>query len=233
MLTKVLIETALYSWQGAHVGFLKFLKREKKQEALEDFDLPPAPPLLEGFEGETHEMPDFEKISAPDDFPKFDFPENEELPQMEEDKQSFGQSFPEIEEKMAPIEPVSVAPAMSIQPMPSASPAQQEEAAHEEEAKPVPRGHPRGERGLFRHHERKAQREISGRKEVYVRVDKFKSALQSISMMRSDLRKSEEALMKLESIKSSKDRSYDKVRSSIHDIQNKLIFVDKTLFRGD
>src|SRR3989338_8685683 len=95
MLTKVLIETDLYSWQGAYVGFLKFLKREKKQEVSEDFDLPPEPPPMEGFEGKEHEMPDFGKISAPDDFPKFDFPENDEFPQINDSKSQFEPGFPD------------------------------------------------------------------------------------------------------------------------------------------
>ena len=227
MLTKVLIETALYIWQGDYVGFLKFLKKEKKQEASEDFDLPPEPPPLEDFGYKVHEMPDFEKISAPDDFPKFDFPENDEFPQIDENKFQFEPSFQETEEKTAPAEPLGIDSAQAVQHV-----QRQEEAALEQEATPIPHEHPRS-RGLFRHDKRIVHRENLTKKEVYVRVDKFKAALQSISMMRSDLRKSEEALMKLESIKSSKDRSYDKVRSSIHDIQSKLIFVDKTLFRGD
>ena len=52
-------------------------------------------------------------------------------------------------------------------------------------------------------------------------------------MIRSDLRKSEEALLKLEQMKGAKDRSYDKFKASLDDLQKKLIFIDKTLFKGD
>ena len=68
---------------------------------------------------------------------------------------------------------------------------------------------------------------------MYVRVDKFKAALQNIGIIRGNLRKSEEAVMKLENIKNAKDRSFDKVKSSLDDLQKKLIFVDKTLFKGE
>ena len=83
-------------------------------------------------------------------------------------------------------------------------------------------------RRLFAHEKR---REIP--KTIYVRVDNFKATLGSINIVRSDLRKSEEALTKLENIKSSKDKSFDKIKSSLDDLQKKLIFIDKTLFKGD
>ena len=51
--------------------------------------------------------------------------------------------------------------------------------------------------------------------------------------MRSDLKKSEEVLNKLEGIKNSKDKSFDKMRASLDDLQKKLIFIDKTLFKGE
>ena len=210
------------------MGFLKFLKREKKEDALESLDLPPAPPSMDDFDDKLPEMPEFpelnEKIPAPE-FPKFDFNE-EKIPQMDDKLAS--QDFPEMEEDTVPIEPISMPQGNATQPLPQPMPEHEEIASQQEEmqlSEPI-----KTERRLFRH---KIRRESLGRKEVYVRVDKFKAMLQSISMMRSDLRKSEEALLKLENIKNAKDRSYERVKSSISDLQNKLIFVDKTLFRGD
>ena len=52
-------------------------------------------------------------------------------------------------------------------------------------------------------------------------------------MARGNLRKSEEALAKMESIKSAKDKSFDKIRASLDDLQKKLVYVDKILFKGD
>ncbi len=203
------------------MGFLKFLKREKKED-FDELDLPPAPPSLEGFEENLPELPDIpdfesEKISVKEeDFPKFDFPEKEELPEFPE--------FPEIEETPTQTAPVS-APQIEVpEPM---QPAEEVQSSF-----PSTSAFPKVERRLFSH-EKMALRERPTGKTIYVRVERFKATLGSINMVRSDLRKSEEALTKLENIKSAKDRSFDKVRSSLDDLQKKLIFVDKTLFKGD
>ena len=71
------------------------------------------------------------------------------------------------------------------------------------------------------------------RREVYVRIDSFKAVLDNINMIRSSARKSDESVIRLEGIKNSKDRAFDRVKSSLADLQKKLIFIDKTLFKGD
>lgn len=225
------------------MGFLKFLKREKKED-FDELDLPPAPPPLEGFEEnlpELPEIPDFEseKISVKEeDFPKFDFPEKEELPELgKEAPMPEFPEFPEMEEKPMQIEPVSAPqiempePAPQV-PEPIETMQPEEEAQPEQPAFTPAPAYPKVGRRLFSH-EKIPLREMPTGKTIYVRVDRFKATLGSISMVRSDLRKSEEALTKLENIKSAKDRSFDKVRGSLDDLQKKLIFVDKTLFKGD
>ena len=213
------------------MGFLKFLKREKKSD-FDELDLPPAPPSLEDQdfqhgldEGmELPEIPDFpeDKISAPE--PKFGF-ENEmpsELPPGQ------GMEEPQPMGNIAPISPIS-------SPVPPAipEPAQPKEVLASEDARFTPLDdYPKMEKRLFAQ-ERKLLHQRPDAKTIYVKVDKFKAALGSINVVRSDLRKSEEALMKLESIKNSKDRSFDKARNSLDDLQKKLIFIDKTLFKED
>ena len=216
------------------MGFLKFLKRGKK-ESLDELDLPPAPPPLEGFEEnlELPELPDFEeKISAPEmpekEMPKFDFPE-EKFPDMGKGDFPDFSSFPEMKKEPEPVAPF-IAPSMPALEVPRTEiPAAQKPQQYTEEEKPsfMPEI-PRMGRRLFAHENRK---EIP--RTIYVRVDNFKATLGSINLVRSDLRKSEEALTKLENIKSSKDKSFDKVRSSLDDLQKRLIFIDKTLFKGE
>ena len=211
------------------VGFLKFLKRERKEDALEDLDMPPAPPPLEGFEeGSLPELPGFpeEDISAKDmemPEPKFEFPEKEGLPELNEPFPDF--KFPEMEETPVQIAPVRAPPVTE----PQAQPMPEEEPAAE---MPEPEAMPKIGGRLFAH-ARDFARERPAARTIYVKVDRFKAILGSISMVRSDLRKSEGALMKLESIKNSKDRTFDKFKASLEDLQKKLIFVDKTLFKGD
>lgn len=208
------------------MGFLKFLKREKKSD-FDELDLPPAPPPLDDRElagldegMELPEIPEFpeEKISAPE--PNFDF-EKDELPELSE--------APEIEQRPQPqIQPISMPE--PIPTMPEMQPAEKQ-AAEEPRFTPLDE-YPKIERKLFAQ-EKKALRERPAGRAIYVKVDKFKAALGSINVVRSDLRKSEDALMKLENIKNSKDRSFDKVRNSLDDLQKKLIFIDKTLFEED
>jgi len=218
------------------VGFLKFLKREKKEES--ELDLPPAPPPLEGFEENLPELPDFpelpelesEKISAPKEeiprfeaeekfpgleMPKFDFPELKmeseekfEFPPMELEKEA----EPELPARTAIPEPTFAMPTTS-----------------RAEAPQIPQPS-LPTRGLF-----KEERRLAGKtpKTIYVRIDRFKATLGNINVIRNDLRKSEEALAKLENLKASKDRAFERAKSSLEDLQRKLIFIDKTLFKGD
>ncbi len=214
------------------MGFLKFLKREKK-DSLDELDLPPAPPQLDGFDDNLPELPDFpdlgdDKASA-DYFSNLDLPKTQETATDSEKADNFGfPSFPEDFDKPEPIQTISASP--EIQPV-SQIPEPEEPAKEEPRFMPLD-SYQKTERRLFSH-EKKALRNMPAGKTIYVRVDRFKAALGSINMVRSDLRKSEEALMKLENIKIAKDRSFDKFKLSLDDLQKKLIFVDKTLFKGE
>jgi len=86
-------------------------------------------------------------------------------------------------------------------------------------------------RSLFAH--RAPARQRPAARTVYVRVEDFKAMLGTINIIRNDLRKSDEALMKLENIKNSKDKSFDRIKLHLDDLQKKLIFVDKTLFEEE
>ncbi len=214
------------------MSFLKFLKREKKKEDLDELDLPPAPPPLEGFD-ENIEMPDFpdfdkEKISVTDDeLSKFDFPEIEDkIPDLDKEELK---DFPEMEENQMPIRASPTIPEQAPLIRPVSQPQQQTQEIKEEEPSDF---YPKKERRLFSP-EKRSIRERPDLKTVYVKVDNFKATLGSINIVRNDLKKSEELLMKLESIKNSKDKSFDKMKSSLEDLQHKLIFIDKTLFKGE
>ena len=222
----------IYAIGCVRVGFLKFLKREKK-DTLDELDLPPAPPPLEGFEENMPELPDFgdEKISGME-MPNLDFPEEEKNIQdfSKEDTMPDFPSFPEMDENPMPIQPVS----SNLQlpeplPMPQPEPEQEEIT---EELDISPDTYPKTAGRLFSQ-EKRILRERPSAKTIYVSVGNFKATLGSINTIRSDLRKSEEALIKLESIKNAKDKSFDKIKSSLDDLQRKLIFVDKTLFKGE
>lgn len=210
------------------MGFLKFLKRGKKSD-FDELDLPPAPPSLndgdfgaDDFKESDHEFPEFpeEKISAPKE--GFDF--GREIPEME------NEPMPELPEMDIQEQPKSPLPMPSIAPVQQALP-QKDVAPEQPRFTPLDE-YPKMEKRLFSQEKRMLHERPSG-KTIYVKVESFKAALGSINIVRSDLRKSEDALVKLESIKASKDRSFDKVTASLDDLQKKLIFIDKTLFKED
>lgn len=211
------------------MGFLKFLKRGKKSD-FDELDLPPAPPSLNGedfgaddFKESEHEFPEFpeEKISAPKG--GFDF--GREIPQMENEPMP---ELPEMgvqEQPKAPVPmPQAIVPVQQALPPKDVAPEQPRFTPLDE--------YPKMEKKPFSQEKRMLHERPSG-KTIYVKVERFKAALGNINIVRSDLRRSEEALSKLESIKASKDRSFDRVTVSLDDLQKKLIFIDKTLFKED
>ncbi len=212
------------------MGFLKFLKREKK-EGLDELDLPPEPPPLEGFHENLPELPEFpdigKDISGMEYIPKFDFPEKE--------AQGF-QGFPDDEAQMPLLEdapePADAAPLIS-EPAPQIPQSMAELQQVQQAPTLMPHERQKTERRKLFAHEETGVSGIPIGKTIYIKVDRFKATLGSINIVRNDLRKSEEALAKLETIKAAKDRSFEKIKSSLDDLQKKLIFVDKTLFKGD
>ena len=203
------------------MSFLKFLKREKKKEGLDELDLPPAPPPLEGFD-EDISMPKIPDIGGKQDeeMPEFSFPE--------EDFQGIGKEgpmkdfteFTATQEKQVSIPTIVSSP---IQP-------QYADEMPEEQTQ-IEKPLMKREMPLFSNEKRSFRVPIGN--SMYVKVDRFKAALASINVLRNDLRKSEEALIKMENIKGMEEKSMGKIKSSLDDLQKKLVFVDKTLFEGE
>ena len=218
----------------ALVGFLKFLKRGKK-ERLGELDLPPAPPPLEGFEEDMPALPELGEKESKEGFPSFDFPEIDEKISAPDEESTQFSSFPEIkDEPFQPIEPISP---LSQEPAPQTDTEQEDTEQHEiivEEELPAESldMSPQTETGIFGQEKETLIKTPSGRT-LYIGVNKFKSMIGSINNIRKDIKQSEEALAKLEHIKNSKDKSFDQMKSSLDDLQKKLIFVDKTLFKGE
>ena len=228
------------------MGFLKFLNREKKKESSDELDLPPSPPPLGDFEENLPPM-DINDGMAPaskEEFPKEDFPEfsdfgfpeiKDEVPPIHEDLPN----FPDYMGTQDKFLPPTGSPASSPRPQseiakPSQIP-QQLAPANAPPATPPLATHSdiysRPARKLFTQERNFGERRTA--KTIYIKVEKFKEMLGGINLARNYIRKSEETLVKLENLKSTKDRSFDKMKVSLDDLQKKLIFIDKTLFKGD
>ena len=230
---------------------------------LDDFEEDMSkPPELPDLEGEDISAPEAPSFSLPQDKEMDDIGKDYSLPDLSHEDTGLP-SFPDIDvpeineedlsapkfpifpkaDETLPISlPIQSSPTISALPrIPKSAPlfpepAQEpEEIINDEEEKPIftsPSSYQKIEKRLFSQ-ERRLLRERPSGKTIYVRVDNFKATLGNISIVRSDLRKSEDALIKLESMKYSKDKSFDKIRYLLDDVQKKIIFVDKTLFKGE
>ena len=189
---------------------------------MDDLDLPPAPPSLEGFDQPPSlDFPDLEKETLPEaEEPSFDFPDQEPqggMPEMPE--------FPVPQEEM----PASTFPHIS-------APPETENVAseHISEEPELPEDTPKIERTFFQEKRiPQTRREVHTQRDVYIRVNQFRAMVSDINSIRRDLRNSEEVLIKLEGIKTAKEKSYEKAKLHFDDLQKKLIFIDKTLFKGE
>lgn len=208
------------------MGFLKFLKKEKKGKVPldESLDIPPPPPSIKG---------NLPKIGAgesrlPKEFQSFNFkeemhlpPENK-LPELpKEDMHVDIPSFPSLEEKheFTPKPPMKE---HADFPLPEKEPIKHTEV-HEWEPE-------------HEHIESAIKRKRPGRMPKgpqHIRLDKFKETLKNISRIKSDLKKSDEILHKLVKSTGEEGSGLEKWKDSMEDIQKKLIFVDKILFKGD
>jgi|SRR3989338_4267604 len=231
-----------------NMGFLQFLKKDKKAQQIDELDLPPVPPSIDGMDmppvDDLKDMPmptldkDMADVSFPDidkDMPNFDDFKFDEAPMPE---------IPEPVQEPAPDELGDIGPitAPKEEYMPPAP---------QEETPPAEVEEPQEEPMMAVQQARQAQQDIlqpkeiapkisapkmapsSDKKSVYVKLDDFKRVFAQINSVRSDFRKSDEALVKIEGIKSSKDKSFENLKLNFHELQKRLIFVDKTIFKGE
>ena len=202
------------------MGFLKFLKKEKKEKMLdESLDVPPPPPSIKE---ELPEIPKFEEEKPlPKEFPPFEFkeekpiPAEEKLPEMPKEPKLEIPGFPPLEEeyKFVPKPPMKE-PVM--EPLPK---------------KELIKPELREAEDIFREEKRPSNRELVSKGPTYVRLDKFKGTLKSLNKIRSDLKKSDKFLHDLIKSKEEKDKDFEKWHTIMEDIQKKLIFIEKTLFK--
>lgn len=208
------------------MGFLKFLKKRERKDGLNELDLPPAPPALEGFDEDIH-FPEISELEGKKiEMPEFDFPEDKIQSQESKELMADFPSFYPMQEKPSSIPTISMPTLADKPPLP---PFEQMPEIEEQDI-PSPPLVPKEKPTLT--HEKKDPIALIGGS-LYIKVDKFKIALGSINVVRNDLRKTEESLIKFEETKKMEETSMNKIKSSLDDLQKKLVFVDKILFEGE
>ncbi len=236
------------------LGFLKFLKRDKKKdpdlglERMEDLDVPPPPPGLG--EKELKELPELPEKLAPEmgEKPLSDIGlPKEELQELElpEEKPIPGLELPSLpspkkEEPIVPKaefpEPPEVIPSMQKpQPIfPAQKPVAQKPRIFAPKFPPRPkpeiRPYERLERAAVRE-EISVLRHKTAVGPVYIRADKYKNILNNARIMKNDLKTASQSIVKLDEIDTNRDKVFEKWHKVMMDLQKKLIFIDKTLFK--
>lgn len=223
------------------MGFLKFLKRDKKQEpnlGLDSLDVPPMPPNASNAKG--NEFPDLPELP---ELPELDEP----LPEQQE------KSLPKLEvPPMPPVEPQK--PIEELRDIETQSPIEMPKplfemekpegfmpSTKEEIPKPSPILKPDIDKpyhGFEKGFERAALREekdVLTHKEakgpIYIRVDRFREILEGISTIKNDLKKGDAALVRMDEIDVNSDKKFEKWKNAMEDMQKKFIFIDKTIFK--
>ena len=66
---------------------------------------------------------------------------------------------------------------------------------------------------------------------IYIRADKFGEIITGTSAIKNSLKLASQAVVKLNEIDATRDRILEKWKDAMIDLQKKLIFMDKTLFK--
>ncbi|MBL7055839.1 hypothetical protein ISS07_02920 [Candidatus Woesearchaeota archaeon] len=209
------------------------MKRDKSRSSnlnLDDLDIPPEPPKSDNAQN-------FQDISMPniEDFP--DIGQSKELespiPPLNENKQDIQippidvsqssiQEMPKISERIEPYFGEKSKPEAEMRPdavMPSSfEPKHTLDMEERFEKRSA-----REEKDVLLH------KDASG--PIFVKIDRFRNVLKNISTIRGSLKGANDMLVKMEEIDINSDKEFEKWKNTITDIQKKMIFVDKTLFK--
>jgi len=215
------------------LGFLKFLKRNKDiglDLNLDKLDVLPEPPKFDKTEK-------FHDISIPDIEDYSDIESNSELnipiPPINKDIQNI-RSFNDIS-----MEPIPKMPKNSEKKdqnfkeriLPEIETTNNMKEMHSSlNPKPVSdkKSHFQKESDKEGEYNLQQKRESGP---IYVTIDKFRNVLSNISSIRGSLKGSGDMLTKMEDIDINSDKEFEKWKSAISEIQMKLIYIDKTLFK--
>jgi|TARA_B100001971_G_C18208994_1_gene549425 hypothetical protein len=241
MLVKVFNKSNSKTQKGGIVGFLKFLKKSKKDK-LEmpfegDLDMPPPPPI--GIKDELPPMPKFNE--KPFSMPEEKIKTLPDLEQIEpETHMGALPKPPEIPELGGKVKPHTIEELPELPEIPVERP--QEPMIHKfKPPKSMPLMHKirqvspleKMEKAAVRAGKEVLKHEPAPLKPIFLRVETFKDIRKDISVIRNGLKNNDEVLTKLGNTKNAKDNEFNKWQKTMEDVQKKMMFIDKNLFKGD
>ena len=206
------------------------LFNKKKRELMED--LPPPPPVNDftdiNEETESMELPPMPPVSRVPKNIKFkDLPPMPPPPIFVDDKNVDMPEFPSLDDFDKGMQEESFDDSKKDMPnMKEYEPLDVPEIRFEEEnASAMPSV--TGDRDFF-----KEKEETRKTGPVFMKIEDYRGALESIKTIKTRIKDAEESIRKLNEIKESEDRLFEKFRAQLEDLQRKSNYVDKRLFEG-
>lgn len=105
-----------------------------------------------------------------------------------------------------------------------------DELSKEEEILYEPQFKPEIPRERFRLPIEKPKSIFVEQKPIYIKIDKYKSAMKTLAEIKARLLEAEKILSNLQKIKNEEDQEFENWRNDIEQIKDKLLSVDKNLF---
>ena len=187
------------------MGFLSFLKRQKPKGNVEfeDLDLPPAPPPMEDF-GSSLDIDDR-------NIPEIPTPEDEGI--NEDSRMNMpGLETPDFGEAAAEPKAEEHEEYALVEEFPAVEKAQKPFSAT---SAPISYGK------SYRRHFSKTS---------YININDLKNALINVKMIKNDLNTAQSTHESFENIRVKQEKAYNRLSNVSHDLQKKLIYMDKNLF---
>jgi len=225
-------------------------------ENMEDLDVPPVPPDSEkkglgDVKEELPELPEMPEIGIKEPFPPMkekpipdlDLPPEEPIPELELPKEKPVSEFelpslpsPKIEEDVGVLEEAPKIPPLSKplfgmpKPRPFGVQKPKVEMPEVPRLKPEIRPYERLERAAIRE-ERAVLRHEKAEEPIYIRIERFRGILTGTRTIKNNLKTASQSIIKLNEIDINRDKVFEKWHNVLMDLQKKLIFIDKILFK--
>ncbi len=97
---------------------------------------------------------------------------------------------------------------------------------------PVPTAEQAEEKAVEEQKKELEEREdLKVKKPIFVGIENYKYMIDEVGLMKNTLKEAEDTIVRVSEFKEDEDKSFDSWQSQIEDIQKKLIYADKTLFK--
>ncbi len=201
------------------MGFLRFLGRKEERKVDDELDVPPPPPSSMGMSSIDSDLnapfPGDELTSS------LSFPKQDSKQQMSQSKGLPSMDDFDFDAPSSRVEMSRPMPEMNMQ-MPRPAPSQIQPSSFGTMQRPIiPPDMPAPNAP-----------EQFGRS-LYVEVEQFRNMMADLAKTRTDLKRMETVMEHMLVTEANRDKDYAKYRAILNDTQRKLVFIDKTLFKGD